>query len=183
MEGIRPTSDRAKEALFSILGDAVNNSIFLDLFAGCGSIGIEAYSRGAAEVMFVDESRESIEILSRNLKKVGIEKDIEVFNMDYKNAVCKLAGRIKKFDIVFADPPYKSNIHFDILETVYHKNILSKTGIVVVEQDSKEAECRVNDYWRLIKKKDYGKSQLLFYILNEHNKGDENEDMCISRKF
>lgn len=183
VEGIRPTSDRVKEALFSILGDAINNSIFLDLFAGSGSIGIEAYSRGAAEVIFVDENRKSIEILKSNLNRVGMEKDIQVFNTDYKNAIYRLASSGKKFDIIYIDPPYKSNIHFEILKIIYSKNILFKTGVIVIEQDSKEPVCEFNEFWSLIKKKNYGKTLLLFYALNELNKEDDNEDMRISGKF
>ena len=182
-DGIRPTSDRVKEALFSILGDNVINSKFLDLFSGCGSIGIEAYSRGAAEVIFVDASIKSIEILNSNIRKIGIEKYIEIVNMNYNNAICKLADRGKKFDIIFADPPYKSNIYFDILRMIDHKNILTKNGIVVIEQDSKEPESYINGYLKLIKKKIYGNSQLLFYTFNEYNKEDEDEDMRISGKF
>lgn len=166
-QSIRPTSDRVKEAMFSILGDKVINCSFLDLFAGSGSVGIEAYSRGAAEVVFIDSNKDSIKVLRNNLVKIGLKEGIEVYNTDYSNAISKLASRRKIFDIIFLDPPYKQNISFDAIKKIFKNNILSSYGIIIIEQNVKEFTNEEIYTYKLIKKKIYGNTQLSFYVFNE----------------
>lgn len=100
---IRPTSDMVREALFSILGNMVVDSRFLDLFAGSGGVGIEAYSRGAKEVVFVDSAMESIRVLKKNLEITKIINETEVIHNDYSIAIDRLSNQGKEFDIVFIE--------------------------------------------------------------------------------
>ncbi len=166
---IRPTSDRVKEAMFSIIGDLAVHCRFLDLFAGSGSIGIEAYSRGAAEVVFVDSCPDSVKVLKRNLLKTGLvdKVEIEVHNTDYSNAINKLKRRGKIFDIIFIDPPYNKNIPLEAVEKISENNILSKEGTIIVEHEIRHPMPEKISSYILHKKKKYGNTQLSFYVVNE----------------
>lgn len=166
---IRPTSDRVKEAMFSIIGDLVVYCRFLDLFAGSGSIGIEAYSRGAAEVVFIDSCPDSVKVLKRNLLKTGLvdKVEIEVHNTDYSNAINKLKRRGKIFDIIFIDPPYNKNIPLEAVEKISENNILSKEGTIIVEHEIRDPMPEKISSYKLHKKKKYGNTQLSFYVVNE----------------
>lgn len=124
---IRPTSDNARESLFNILGD-LSGADFLDLFAGTGAVGIEAISRGA-NVVFNDSSRESVNLIKENLKKVGAAGEV---NLSDASAFIKSSR--KKFDVVFLDPPYKSQIIPEILAAV--SGILKDDGKVVFENEN-----------------------------------------------
>lgn len=161
---IRPTADRVKEALFSILGDRVINCRFLDLFAGSGSIGIEAYSRGAAEVIFIDSSRDSIKALKGNLDKIGLSDSFEIYNTDFSTAIDKLAEKKKLFDIIFIDPPYRKDIVYEAVKKIFKSNILSNCGIIVIEQGIKDIIYEKIEKYDLIKRKSYGDTLLLFYM-------------------
>jgi 16S rRNA (guanine(966)-N(2))-methyltransferase RsmD len=99
----RPTSDRVREALFSILGEAVVGARVLDLFAGSGALGIEALSRGAGEAVFVESDARAVAAVRANLAAIGAEADVH-----RRDAFAWLAGAERTFDLVFADPPYSS---------------------------------------------------------------------------
>ena len=169
--GIRPTSDRVREAMFSILNNNVLDSIFLDLFAGSGGVGIEAYSRGASEIVFIDSNPDSIKILKKNLFKIGLAEGIEVYNTDYKIAISKLGSRAKKFDIIFIDPPYNKNIPIEAINKIYENDILSRKGIIIIEHDIKEFMPEKVNIYKLHKRKKYGNTQLSFYVNNENDMG------------
>jgi 16S rRNA (guanine966-N2)-methyltransferase len=133
---VRPTPDRAKGALFNILGDRVVDSQFLDLYAGSGAIGIEALSRGAAEVVFVEIRRHIAEILQRNLTKTGLGGRARLLVANVTDALETLRNESKRFDIVFADPPYDSRKAPDILQVIGNKELLNNDGLVVWEHAS-----------------------------------------------
>ena len=99
---VRPTPERVKEALFNILQFQIEGRRVLDLFAGSGQIGLEALSRGAAEAVFVDASRESLEVVKRNIRSLGMDGKSKTFQMDFS---AFLLRRQEPFDIVFLDPP------------------------------------------------------------------------------
>lgn len=178
---IRPTSDRVKEALFSILGNRIIDCRFLDLFAGSGSVGIEAYSRGAEEVIFIDSNKESIKILKSNLTITGISDSVEVYNTDYSNAVNKLAEKKRSFDMIFIDPPYKKDIAYDVVKKIFKSNILSDYGIIIIEQSEKDFVHEKIEAYELVKKKTYGNTLLLFYLSKVVDREEFNENMRISR--
>lgn len=139
---IRPTADRAREALFSILGNRVVGCSFLDLFAGTGSIGLEAYSRGAERVVFVDNGHNSLRLLQKNIsifpseahkmKKLIVVKD-DLKRMSFAK---KLPQDIttKQFDIIFADPPYGKDLALPVLQYIKKKNLLAADGLIIIEE-------------------------------------------------
>ena len=116
---IRPTSDRAKESLFNILGNKVLGCNFLDLCAGTGSIGLESFSRGANSVTFVDISKESLSLVKENANSIGLS---ETFVLSSANNF--LSSTDKKFDVIFFDPPYDFSEIKSILEIVNNRSLL-----------------------------------------------------------
>jgi len=131
----RPTMDRVKESIFNILVYKVQGAKVLDLFAGSGSLGIEALSRGASEATFVDLSKEACDVLKRNLTKLG--ENQKVLNTDYKTALEAFAASGNKFDIIFLDPPYGSNFGEDAFKKIIQLELLEKDGTVVFESGKK----------------------------------------------
>jgi len=164
-EAIRPTSDRAKEAIFSALGHRVNGSHFLDIFSGSGAIGIEALSRGSEYVVFIEEAAAHIEIINKNLSHVS--KAISAANYKLLNkcaveALSMLASLGLQFDIIFLDPPYKSGLWESTLEDIYKANLLKSDGIIALELGSDEDEPKRVSF-EVTKKKVYG-SCAVYYM-------------------
>ena len=124
---IRPTSDRAKEALFNILQFDIARSEFLDLYSGTGGIGLEALSRGAERVVFVDNSRESVKLLKENL--AYLKEQAEVVESD---ALSFVSLTKDKFDLIFLDPPYSVNAT-EVVETAIKRGLLKDGGRIIYE--------------------------------------------------
>ena len=129
--GIRPTSDKLKETLFNILGVGVEGSTFLDGCAGMGGIGIEALSRGASRVYFIDQSRKACRIIRENLASLGIEEGFRILEMDLAKALGVLAREGIHFDIAFVDPPYERE---DLYEACF--GVLA--GFLIVEHSKRK---------------------------------------------
>jgi 16S rRNA (guanine966-N2)-methyltransferase len=104
---VRPMPDKLKESLFSILQDEVRGSVILDGFAGTGSVGIEALSRGAERVVFVDEYFPAVKVIKINAAKCGAEERVRVIHKEFNRAVIQLSKEKARFDLIFLDPPYK----------------------------------------------------------------------------
>lgn len=132
---IRPTADVVKQAIFNKLNFIIANSVVLDLFAGTGALGIEALSRGAKEVLFVDKDFRSVALVKQNLFSLGVTAD--VIRGDYLNAIKFFKSQNKKFDVILLDPPYRSGVYEDCLKAISSYDILSNEGIIVCEQDKK----------------------------------------------
>ncbi len=130
---VRPTTDRVKEAVFSVIQFHIEGRSFLDLFAGSGQMGIEALSRGAARAVFTDASKESIEIVKRNLKTTKLEECARVYRTD---SIGYLTTCREKFDLVFMDPPYGTGLLQQALANV--ERVMNKSGIVICESPSTE---------------------------------------------
>ena len=160
---IRPTTDRVKESLFNMLGAKLYDCALLDLFAGTGGIGIEAYSRGAAQVVFIDESTKSIKVLKNNLDKLNISDKVEIYNTDYLNAINKLAKGNRKFDIIFIDPPYLKGFAQNALVDIENNKVLNEDGIIIVEHDIKDKMPEDIGKLNLMRQKKYGNTMLSFY--------------------
>ena len=160
IDGTRPTMDRVKESLFGIIQNKLKNSIVLDLFAGSGSLGIEALSNGASEVYFIDNNIELINVIKKNT--IGMNEKIHVIKSDYNSALELLKNSNIKFDIIFLDPPYKLNLINDCLNKIIEYNLLNKDGIIVCEYENENIE---NYKLSLIKDKKYGSKNIKIYEL------------------
>ena len=135
--GIRPTSDRLRETLFNILGPSVEDSLFVDLYAGTGAIGIEAISRGAREVVFVDRDPDCISLVRQNLESLEIRTGVEVITSNAQRGLDKLAARHLIADFIFFDPPYDDAGYSDLLEYLDASHLVAPQGIVIAEHSSK----------------------------------------------
>jgi 16S rRNA (guanine(966)-N(2))-methyltransferase RsmD len=164
----RPTSDRVKEALFNTLMMDLDGSRFLDLFAGTGSIGIEALSRNAAEVVFVDFDRNALKILKTNIEKInGDESKFEIFHKSAFQALDKFSAKGKSFDLIFLDPPYEMNDTIELIEKIYDEEIIENYGKIIVEHDRKnEMPKNIRGVVMLAQKK-YGNTMLTIYGTEE----------------
>lgn len=156
----RPTLDRVKETLFNIIQNDIKGANVLDLFAGTGALGIEAISRGAEFSTFVDNNKNSINIINKNIEKVKAFDKVKVINTNYKDAIIKFKQEKSSFDIIFLDPPYNKNILKDLLESIKSLEILNDNGIIVIEHEL-ELKLDIKNY-TLIKDKKLGNSKLLF---------------------
>lgn len=127
---VRPTSDRAREALFNIFAVQIPDSAFLDLFAGSGAVGIEAISRGAKKVVFTDIRKESVALIENNLALVRENATVLL-----KDGIEYLKSTNEKFDFIFIDPPYKTDLGERALKLIGEKSLLSNGGFAVFESD------------------------------------------------
>lgn len=146
IDGTRPTMNRVKESLFAMIQNKIRNSVCLDLFAGSGSLGLEALSNGAKECYFIDNNIKVIKVLNNNLK--GVEGNI-IVKSDFK---AFLKNIDKKFDIIFLDPPYKFNLISESLELIDKYDLLNDDGIIVCEYETEDIKTSL----KVIKEKKYG---------------------------
>lgn len=153
----RPTMDRVKQSLFDVLSQKVAGAVCLDLFAGSGALGLEALSRGASECVFVDKDKESVKVVKANLEKLKIEA--QVLQLDYIDALKTLKNQGKTFDIVFLDPPYKTDFGILAIKFLKENDLLNQNGIVVFETNQ-----NFDDALQNARKLDY--KNKFVYILN-----------------
>lgn len=159
-EDIRPTSDRVKESMFAILGP-VKDCTVLDLFCGSGNLGLEAVSRGAKKVVFNDSSKDSLALLKKNIARFKTPIPAEVKNMDFMEC---LASRMR-YDVIFIDPPYKSEIGLKALQTVGKRSLLNKDGVAVYERNC-PFEGEIRGLTKIDERK-YGKTYITFFKRTE----------------
>lgn len=131
----RPTSAKLREALFNICQFSIEGALFLDLFAGSGAIGLEALSRGAQKVIFVEKSRHSTKTIKANIAAFKEEENTEVFVGDVFIILERFAKEGKKFDIIFADPPYGFGLGEQVIEKVDRLFLLNKEGVLFIEDE------------------------------------------------
>jgi 16S rRNA (guanine966-N2)-methyltransferase len=163
---IRPTSDKIREALFSILSHKVDNALVLDLFAGTGALGIEALSRGAAKSFFVDKSKESIQIIKKNIELFSIKESTEVFLHDACTIMSSKILLNHKFDMIFMDPPYNKGFIFNTLMNVDLLNIMKDDAIIIAEQSRQENDIEKVSGFDLYDKRVYGETVISFFRKN-----------------
>ena len=159
-EGTRPITDRVKTALFGVLGERVRGARVLDLFAGTGSVGIEALSRGAARVVFVDRSPKALRVLRENLRRTGLEEGAEVVLGD---AFRYLSRTEEAFDLIYVAPPQYRGLWKQALLALQESPALAPGGEVIVQIHPKEFEALDLPRLRLVDQRKYGSTLLCFY--------------------
>jgi 16S rRNA (guanine(966)-N(2))-methyltransferase RsmD len=158
----RPTKDMVKGAIFSIIQFEIEGSTFLDLFAGSGSIGIEAISRGAKLVIFNDSARNAFKQIKDNLDSFKIaSSEYHLLNYDYKVALEQIKFMNIKFNYVYIDPPYKDKIFDQVIEKLIEYQLLSSKAIVMAEVDKRDDVKEISGFNLKIHK--YGNTKLLVY--------------------
>ena len=165
IDGTRPTMDRVKESLFGMIQNHIKNSIVLDLFAGSGQLGIEAVSNGANLCYFIDNNKEVIKTLNKNITNLNINKNTKVILSDWKKSLNDFSNQNLKFDIIFVDPPYDYDVYEKILEKVSSLNLLNENGIIVLEHQNLKLKDEYNNLI-LYKNKKYGSKSVNIYKNN-----------------
>jgi 16S rRNA (guanine966-N2)-methyltransferase len=176
---LRPTSDRLRETLFNVLGPNVSGARFLDLFAGTGAIGIEALSRGAKEVVFIENHAPAGKLIRQNLDSLDIRSGFTVMAVDALRGLEVLASRKQKsargFDCIFLDPPYAAAEEYArVLEFLGSTELLAPGGIVIAEHRSKFGLCEEAGALKRFRVLKQGDAALSFYRRRSGEAGGEN---------
>ncbi len=162
--GLRPTSDRLKESLFNILGPDVQGASVLDAFAGTGAIGLEALSRGAREVVFIDSSRDALRLIRKNLELCDLTSGYRILQEDVFTSMRALARTGFHADIAFLDPPYHWGPYRDLIGTLFRSGIASAGSRVVLEHHSKAVVPEAETDFRCVRTVRQGDKSLSFYL-------------------
>lgn len=162
IDGTRPTMDRVKESLFSTIQSYIKNSIVLDLFAGSGNYGIEAYSNGASTIYLNDCNKKCIDVIKKNLINFDCLSNFNILCMDYMKCLNYLKEKNIKFDLVFLDPPYKMDVCEKIINFLNDNQLLNNDALVICEVTNNNL---LDNYGNvsLIKNKKYGEKYVLIY--------------------
>lgn len=163
----RPTLERIKEAIFSIIGDKVEKAVFLDLYSGTGNIAIEALSRGAARAVMIEQDKDALRIIIENLNNLGLDRRARAYKNDVFRALEILGRKNEKFDIIFLDPPYKENITTDTIKKLSEIGLLEKDGIIISEHSVYEKLDNRIDNFVKYDERDYNKKIVSFYKLKD----------------
>ena len=152
-----------KEALFSIIAPKVGGSHVLDLFAGSGSLGIEALSRGAASAVFIDRNPGCCGIIRENLAHTKLSDMAEVYAMDYSDGILKMHRERRKFDIIIMDPPYRKNFIQEALKLLTNNDIMKDDGIIIAEHSASDDVPDACGMFRAIDRRTYGDTMITIY--------------------
>ena len=164
-ETTRPTLDRVKESIFNIIQRELEDSIFLDLFAGSGAIGLEFLSRGAQKAVLCDNSKEAINIIKKNTEKTHMEQQVQILNADFEECIEKLKN--EKFDIIYLDPPYATNYIYRAIEKITKLGIAQEQSLIIIETDDEqriEKEIEKTET-EIVDKRKYGRATIIFIKL------------------
>lgn len=134
----RPTSDKVKGSVFNILADYIADRDVLDIFAGTGSLGIEALSRGARSAVFMDKSPDSCAVIKDNLAHTKLADLADVYCVDYVNGIERLSKDDRKFDLIFIDPPYNKNFIQEALKLMSRNDIMKDNSIIITEHSASD---------------------------------------------
>lgn len=176
-EATRPTAERVKEAVFSMIQFDIEGRNVLDLFAGSGQMGLEALSRGAAKATFIDISRDAANIVISNAKKTKLFEKCRVSVSDYTPFLKGVKGK-EKYDIIFLDPPYGMNSLSDVLRKIRNADVCANGCTIICESSNpdifSDAEgLGLDEYYEIIKSNKYSKTYIM--LLRVKNTGDESE--------
>lgn len=158
---VRSVPDKLKESLFSIIQEDLRGSVFLDGFAGSGSVGIEALSRGAEKVVFIDEYYPAIKVIKTNIAKLEAEECALIFHKEFNRGVIHLSKQKAKFNLIFLDPPYRLLEERNPLKVIKKREILAENGTIILRQFYKTRF--EGKYFSLQRQVTIGDDTLLFY--------------------
>ena len=163
----RPTLDRVKESLFNIINERIYDAKVIDLFSGSGAIGLEFASRGAKEVVLCDNSKDAIEIIKKNVDKTHLQDNVKIYKKNFNDLLESLQDT--KWDIIYLDPPYKTDFIIESLKKIIELKLLTQDGLIIAETDEFE---KIQEQIKkisidIIDKRKYGRAYLFFLTLRE----------------
>ena len=162
VETTRPTMARVKESMFASIQNYIENAVILDLFCGSGSLGIEAISMGAEKCYFVDNNKNIIKYLNKNINSLNINDKSSVVEKDYRNALLYFKNNNIKFDIVLVDAPYKMEVMEEIVYLINEYNLINDNGLLVLEYSFDKLKDKYNNL-ELVKYKKYSDKFVSIY--------------------
>lgn len=164
----RPTQDKVKESLFSMIQLDVPDAQVLDLFAGSGALALESLSRGAQSAVVVDKSREALDCIRKNIAKMRVEEQVTVLPLDWTQALLKCRQSGRRFDLVFLDPPYRMTELGEMCQKMLELDLLLPQAMLVLEHRT-GVELYMPDVFTLEKERTYGETQIHFYRLEDEH--------------
>ncbi len=165
---IRPSADRVKEAIFSLIGQDLADARVLDLFAGTGALGIEALSRGATSVLFVDKAEKAVRTIKKNLKELGYERAGAVVRRDVRKGLPWNHPFIQGgVDVTFLDPPYGSGLIAGVLRELCERRLLRSPAVVVAESSKDDTTPEHMGELVVVKSRSYGETKVTIYATAE----------------
>jgi 16S rRNA (guanine966-N2)-methyltransferase len=167
----RPMRDFVREAVFSMLGGSVQDARVLDLFAGSGSLGLEALSRGARESVFVDYAREPVRIIEQNLKTLNASSRGRIVKAEVLDYLRKGAMEEAPFDLIFIDPPFRIDLQYrqEMLKRIAEGSFLSPSAVVIVEAPLRSEPPQAPRGMRFVERRKYGEAAVDVYVNKENN--------------
>ena len=163
----RPLKDLARESIFNLLTHSkkislqLEQSNILDLYAGTGSFGLECLSRHAKSVCFIEKKKDAVEILEKNIEKLKVKNKIKIFFNDIFELIEKQNISKLKFDLIFCDPPFKDTNMGKLIELIFNKDLLNKSGIIILHRNKNIKE-KLPDYFKILDERIYGISKIIF---------------------
>lgn len=158
----RPTSDRIKESIFDILAGEIEGRSVLDLYAGTGNLGIEALSRGAKKIVFVEKGRQALQLITKNLSRCGMTGCAETLPKDVLRAIGILKQRGECFDLIFIDPPYERGLIQKTLMKLKSQRIYHEDSILILQHDRREPLPEGLNEFHLIRQRKIGDTLISF---------------------
>jgi len=169
--GTRPTTDKVKEAIFSMIGPYFDGGLALDLFAGSGGLGIEALSRGVHRCVFIDMDKKGVDTVLRNLEATGLKEQAEVYRNEATRAIKALGKRELRFELVFLDPPYRHKAIAELLVKLQDGAVLAPGAMIVTEHDVNEIPGEQIGGCRMLRRAEYGDTAVTVYQFAELTEG------------
>lgn len=169
-EATRPTAERVKEALFSMIQFELEGREVLDLFSGSGQLALEALSRGAAHAVMIDRSKDAVRIIRANAQKTRLEDACEIYNCEYRDYILKNKG--KKFDIVFLDPPYALGLYDKAIGEMLRADMLKPSTLIVCESEDGNIfgkDVELSSSFEILRESRYGRACLTLLSLKRGN--------------
>ncbi len=178
--GTRPTTDKVKEAMFSIIGPYFDGGQVLDLFAGTGGLGIEALSRGMEHGVFIDMEYKSIEVIKSNVQSARLTEQAEIYRNEAGRALKVLQKRESTFDLVFLDPPYRMKNGIELMQEMHERGLLNPGATIVLEFETGHPYPMECQHFIGVRQAEYGDTTLYVYryepAQNAVEGSDENEE-------
>ncbi|WPP39907.1 16S rRNA (guanine(966)-N(2))-methyltransferase RsmD [Paenibacillus hunanensis] len=178
--GTRPTTDKVKEAMFSIIGPYFDGGHVLDLFAGTGGLGIEALSRGMEHGVFIDMEYKSIEVIKSNVQSARLTEQAEIYRNEAGRALKVLQKREATFDLVFLDPPYRMKNGIELMQEMHERGLLNPGATIVLEFETGHPYPTECQHFIGVRQAEYGDTTLYVYRYepeqNAVEASDENEE-------
>jgi 16S rRNA (guanine966-N2)-methyltransferase len=173
--------DFVREAVFSILGRSVEGARVLDLFAGSGSLGLEALSRGAKEAVFVDFGREPIKIIQENLDRLGMSVRAKIIKAEVLDYLRKACSGESRFDLIFIDPPFRIDLKYrqEMLKLIAEGGFLAPSAVVIIEAPLRSEPPRSPEGMRFAERRKYGEAAVDIYVNKENNINQGKEGRAI----